>query len=429
MRKVREVLRLKFELGRSQRQIAQSCGLGLGTVSDYLQRARASAVSWEDAKTLTDNELEARLFKQTQYRASLPRAPIDLGWVHEELRRTGVTLQLLWTEYVEAAQTRDGEQPPYQYTQFCEHYHRWRGRLDVVMRQTYRAGEKAFLDYSGKRPSIIDASTGEVIDVELFVMVLGASNYTFAEATRTQQLPDFIGSVTRGLDFFGGVPEVLVPDQLRSAVSGPDRYDPDINGTLLELATHYGTAIIPARPRKPRDKAKVEVGVQIAQRWIVARLRHRRFFNLAELNLAVAELLEELNSRAFKKLPGSRRSAFAGIDQSALKPLPKARFVITERKSVRVTSTTTSSSTSASTALRTRSSASASRAARQNRWSRSGMAASASTVTSDLTDEKDRRRRATRIGPLLIAITGSGRPSDSSVGLARSVPMSRASLR
>lgn len=336
MRKVREVLRLKFECGRSNRQIARSCGIGAGSVSEYLQRARDSATIWEDAKALSDAELEARLFQAPQYRASLPRAPLDLEWVHRELRRTGVTLQLLWTEYVEAAETRAGEKPPYQYTQFCEHYHRWRGRLDLVMRQTHRAGEKAFIDYSGKRPFIIDASTGEIIEVELFVMVLGASNYTFAEVTRSQQIPDFIGSLTRGLEFFGGVTEVLVPDQLRSAVSGPDRYDPDINGTLLDFAKHYDTAIIPARPRKPRDKAKVEAGVQLAQRWILARLRNRRFFSLGELNAAIAELVEHLNGRAFKKLPGSRRSTFTSIDQPALKPLPVARFLITERKWARV---------------------------------------------------------------------------------------------
>lgn len=336
MRKIREVLRLKFERGRTNRQIALSCRIGAGTVSEYLQRARASAVSWTDAQSLTDAELEARLFAQPQYRASLPRAPIDFEWVHQELRRTGVTLQLLWTEYVEAAKGQKGQEPPYQYTQFCERYHRWRARLDLVMRQTHRAGEKAFIDYSGKRPAIVDAKTGEVIDVELFVMVLGASNYTFAEATRSQQSADFIASIVRGLDFFGGVPEVLVPDQLRSAVSGPDRYDPDINATLLDLASHYETAIIPARPRKPRDKAKVEVGVLIAQRWILARLRNRKFFCLAELNVAIAELLEDLNVRSFRKMPGSRREAFTSIDQPALKALPAQRFVLTERKWARV---------------------------------------------------------------------------------------------
>ncbi len=336
MRKIREVLRLKFECGRSHRQIAASCRLGCGTVSEYLRRARESAVSWEDVQRLTDAELEARLFRQPQYGTTLPRAPIDFDWVHQELRRTGVTLQLLWTEYVEAAQSRSGEQPPYQYTQFCEHYHRWRGRLDLVMRQTHRAGEKAFLDYSGKRPSIVDARTGEATAVELFVVVLGASNYTYAEATRTQRSLDFVGSVVRALEYFGGVPEVLVPDQLRSAVTGPDRYDPDINATLLDLASHYETAIIPARPRKPRDKAKVEAGVLIAQRWILAKLRHRRFFSLDELNIAIAELLEDLNHRPFKKLPGCRRQAFESIDQPALKQLPARRFEPTERVWARV---------------------------------------------------------------------------------------------
>ncbi len=329
MRKIREVLRLKHELGLSHRQVAASCQIGLGTVSEYLQRARASGVCWADVSQLTDAELEARLFCKPQFGAMLPRVPIDLEWVHQELRRTGVTLQLLWTEYIEAAQGRGETLQPYQYTQFCEHYHRWRGRLDLVMRQTHRAGEKTFIDYSGKKPHIIDARTGEVTDVELFVMVLGASNYTYAEVTRTQKVADFIGSLVRGLEYFGGVSEVLVPDQLRSAVTGPDRYDPDINATLLDFAKHYDTAIIPARPGKPRDKAKVETGVLVAQRWILARLRNRRFFSLDELNLAIAELLEDLNTRAFKKLPGCRRTAFASIDQPALKALPARRFVRT----------------------------------------------------------------------------------------------------
>lgn len=335
MRKIREVLRLKFECGRTHRQIGASCGIGVATVSDYLQRARDSGVSWEDAQGLTDTELDARLYGRAQFAAFADRAPIDFEWVHRELRRTGVTLQLLWTEYVEATQARcvGG---PYQYSQFCERYARWRSRLDLVMRQTHRAGERAFIDYSGKKPTIIDQQTGEVVEVELFVMVLGASNYTYAEVTRSQQIPDFTGSIVRGLEFFGGVPEVLVPDQLRSAVSGPDRYDPDINTTLLELAAHYDTAIIPARPRKPRDKAKVESGVLVAQRWILARLRHRKFFGLEELNAAVTELVEELNTRAFKKLPGCRRSAFESIDQPALKPLPSRRFEASEWAHARV---------------------------------------------------------------------------------------------
>jgi transposase len=325
MRKIREVLRLKYEQGRSHRQIAASCGIGIATVSEYLRRAQEAGVGWAEAQSRSDSELEAQLFPKAQYGAVVERAAVDFAWVHRELRRTGVTLQLLWSEYVQSAQQR-GEVEPYQYSQFCALYTAWRGRVDLVMRQVHRAGEKAFIDYSGKRAAVVDAATGEVHAVELFVMVLGASNYTFAEATRTQKVADFIGSITRGLEFFGGVPEVLVPDQLRSAVTGPDRYDPDINATLLELAKHYQTTIIPARPRKPRDKAKVETAVLVVQRWILARLRHRRFFSLEDLNVAIAELLDELNARSFRKLDGSRQSAFEAVDRPALRPLPAKRF-------------------------------------------------------------------------------------------------------
>ena len=336
MRKIREVLRLKLERGFTHRQIAASCQIGAGTVSEYVHRAQSSGLTWDDVQSLSDANLEARLFHQVQYVPKVARAPIDCEWAHQELRRTGVTLQLLWTEYVEAARARAAGPEPYQYTQFCEHYHRWRSRLDLVMRQTHRAGEKAFIDYSGKRAQIIDGQTGEVTDVELFVMVLGASNYTFAEATRSQKSGDFIASIVRALEFFGGVPEVLVPDQLRSAVTGPDRYDPDINATLLDLARHYDTAIIPARPRKPRDKAKVETGVLVVQRWIIARLRHRQFFSLDELNNAIAELVIELNQRPFKKLSGSRHTAFQSIDRPALRPLPARRFEASDRAWARV---------------------------------------------------------------------------------------------
>jgi transposase len=336
MRKIREVLRLKLERGFTHRQIAASCQIGAGTVSEYVHRAHASGLTWDDVQSLSDADLESRLFHQVQYVPKVARAPIDCEWAHQELRRTGVTLQLLWTEYVEAARARAAGPEPYQYTQFCEHYHRWRSRLDLVMRQTHRAGEKAFIDYSGKRAHVIDGQTGEVTDVELFVMVLGASNYTFAEATRSQKSADFIASIVRALEFFGGVPEVLVPDQLRSAVTGPDRYDPDINGTLLDLAKHYDTAIIPARPRKPRDKAKVETGVLVVQRWIVARLRHRQFFSLDELNNAIAELVIELNQRPFKKLSGSRHTAFQSIDRPALRALPARRFEASDRAWARV---------------------------------------------------------------------------------------------
>ena len=215
---------------------------------------------------------------------------------------------------------------PYQYSQFCELYADWRGKRRLSMRQTHRPGEKLFIDYSGKRPCLCDPETGEVIEVELFVAVLGASNYTFAEATRTQTIPDFTASTVRALEYFDAAPQIVVPDQLRSAVKRPDRYDPDLNDAFSELAQHYGIAAIPAPPRKPKGKAKVEAGVLIAQRWMLARLRNRIFFTLAELNNAIAELVEELNTRRFQKLPGTRREAFESIDRPSMRQLPTLRF-------------------------------------------------------------------------------------------------------
>jgi len=196
----------------------------------------------------------------------------------------------------------------------------------------HRAGEKAFVDFSGKKPRIHDRETGEATEVELFVMVLGASSYTYAEATRTQQVGDFVGATVNGLEYFEGVPELLVPDQLRSAVSRPDRIEPEIQATFAEMAQHYGTAVVPARPRKPRDKAKVEAAVRLAQRWILGCLRHRRFFSLEELNAAIRELLEKLNTKPFQKLEGCRRSAYEKLDRPALKPLPSRRYELSEWK-------------------------------------------------------------------------------------------------
>ena len=335
MPKIREVLRLKDEQGFSQRKIAVATGLSKGSVASYQRRAATAGIDWLTAKDMTEAEIESRLFKQPERCVPLERVPIDFDWVHRELRRVGVTLQLLCAEYQQGAvQTNDGRRP-YQYSQFCDLYHYWKSKLDIPMRQTHLAGEKAFIDYSGKKPHIIDCDTGEVIEVELYVAVMGASNYTYAEATRTQQLADFVGSTIRALEYFGAVPAMLVPDQLKSAVSGPDRYDPDINPSYFELGQHYGTAIVPARPRKPRDKAKVEVGVLIAQRWIMARLRNHQFFNLAELNAQIAELLEELNSRAFQKLDGCRRSAFETIDRPAMQPLPTRRYELSHWKKAR----------------------------------------------------------------------------------------------
>jgi transposase len=336
MRKVREILRLRYECGRALREIAVSCSIGAATVSDYLARAEAAGLTWPQASAMSDAQVEARLFRLLGRNEPAARVPIDFEWVHGELRRAGVTLQLLWAEYQESAGQRGDGSRPYQYSQFCDLYASWRQKLAVSMRQVHRAGEKAFVDYSGKKPSIVDSRSGEVTEAELYVMVLGASNYTYAEATRTQRLGDFVGSTVRAFESFGAVPQVLVPDQLRSAVSGPDRYEPDINATFLEMANHYGVAVIPARPRRPRDKAKVEAGVLLAQRWILARLRNRVFYDLRTLNEAIAELLEELNERPFKKLEGCRRSAFESVDRPAMKPLPVRRYELGEWAKARV---------------------------------------------------------------------------------------------
>jgi transposase len=336
MRRIREVLRLRHECGLQQRLISASVGISKGSVSDYLARAEAVGLTWAQAAVLDEDEVERRLFTQVGRNGPPARVAIDFEWVHRELRRTGVTLQLLWVEYRDAAaRTRHGSRA-YQYSQFCDLYADFRSKVEISMRQVHRAGEKAFLDYSGKKPAIVDGATGEVHDVELFVMVLGASNYTYAEATRTQQTADFVGSTVRALEYFGCTPQILVPDQLRSAVTGPDRYDPEINATYAEMARHYGVAIVPARPRRPKDKAKVEAGVLLAQRWILACLRNRRFFNLEELNDAIAELLERLNARPFQKLEGCRRSAFETIDRPAMKALPASRYEIADWKNARV---------------------------------------------------------------------------------------------
>ena len=335
MRKIREVLRLKAECGRTQREIQASTGLSKGSVSDYLKRAAQAGMTWEIARNLSDAEVEARLFRRLGIAEPPSRVVIDFDWVHREMRRKGVTLRLLWLEYQEAL-AASPQGLAYQYSQFCDLYAGWKGKLALSMRQTHRAGEKAFIDFSGDQPTLVDPDTGEVIKVELFVMVMGASNYTYAEATRTQRSGDFIAATIRGFEYFGCVPEVIVPDQLRSAVKGPDRYDPELNPAYLEMAQHYGVAVIPARPVKPKDKAKVEVGVLIAQRWILARLRNRRFFSLDELNAAIAELVEEMNTRKFAKLEGCRRSAFESIDRPAMRPLPARRYECGEWKKARV---------------------------------------------------------------------------------------------
>lgn len=336
MRKLREILRLTDECGRSQREIAISLSVSVGAISGYQKRFRKAGITWEQAQSLTDSDIEALLFHRNNPSLSTRRFPINFAYVHQELHRSTATLELLWGEYQEGAAIRGEGLKPYQYSQFCELYREWSKRLKPSMRCVHRAGEKAFVDYSGRKPKLVDAVTGEIREVELFVMVLGASSFTYAEATYTQTLRDFVDSNIHGFEFFGGVPEVTVPDQLRSAVKGPDRYEPDINATYLEMAQHYGTTIIPARPRKPKDKAKVEGTVLIVQRWILARLRRRTFFSLAELNQAIWELLDELNEHPFQKLEGCRRSAFEKLERAVLRALPPLRYEFAERREVRV---------------------------------------------------------------------------------------------
>lgn len=250
--------------------------------------------------------------------------------MHQELRHKGVTLMPLWEEH--KATQPDG----LQYSQYCEHYRRWAARLKPSMRQVHRAGERCFVDYAGHTVAVIDPRTGELRTAQIFVAVLGASHYCYAEATWGQSLPDWIGSHGRALRYFGGVPELLVPDNLASGVTRAHRYEPLLNPTYREMATHYGTAILPARVRKPRDKAKVETAVQLVERWILARLRHRQFFSLAELNAAIAALLEDLNTRPLQMLPGNRRSQFEQIDRPALRPLPTTPYVFAEWTCARV---------------------------------------------------------------------------------------------
>ena len=337
MRQIREILRLRLEVKLTERQVAASTGVSKGSVLNYVRKADEAGLKWSAVRGMDDATLESLLFTAVGKSEPRQRVPIDQAWVHAELRRTGVTLYQLWLEYREATTAETSlAMRPYGYSQFCDRYATYRERVDVTMRQVHRGGEKCFVDYSGKRLRIHDAESGEAVEVELFVGVLGASNFTFAECTLSQTLPDFCGSTVRMFEYFGGTPKIVVPDQLRSAVSGPDRYDPEINPTYAELAQHYEVAIVPARAGEPRDKAKVEGAVLIAQRWIVACLRNITFFRLSDLNAAVAVLLERLNSRPFRKLEGNRRTAFAAFDRPLLRALPATRWETSQRKRARV---------------------------------------------------------------------------------------------
>jgi transposase len=327
MRKTREILRQKLELGRSHREVGASVGLSVGAVSATLARATAAGLCWETVQALTDEELDERLYGA---KAVAARPLPDFEYLHVERKKPGVTLELLHLEYLEKYPGG------YRYTQFCERYREWLGKRGLTMRQEHVAGEKLYVDYAGKKPHLVDGKTGEVIEVELFVAVLGASNYTYAEATRTQRGPDFIASHVRAFGELGGVPLAVVPDQLKSGVTLACRYEPGIQRTYEELARHYGTTVLPARPLRPRDKAKVEVGVQVVERWILARLRNETFFSLEPLNERIAELLVDLNDRKMRVYGASRRELFERLDRPALKGLPAEPFVYAEWKTARL---------------------------------------------------------------------------------------------
>lgn len=328
MRKLREVLRLAA-LGHSKRAIGRSLQISHNTAALYLRRATEAGVTWPSCEALDDATIEALLLPPLPVPGRSRPLP-DWAVVHKELRRKGVTLQLLWLEY-------KGSHPDgFQYTQFVTRYRAWEETLDPVLRQEHRAGEKVFVDYAGHTLPVVDPSTGEIREAQLFVGTLGASNHTFAELTWTQSLPDWIGSHTRMFAYFGGVPQLTVPDNLKSGVRQACYYDPDVNPTYLDLARHYGTTILPTRTAAPRDKAKVETGVQICERWILAPLRNHTLVGLAEANGEVARLLEALNDRPFQKLPGTRRSRFEELDRPELSPLPPTPYQFAEWKKARV---------------------------------------------------------------------------------------------
>ena len=331
MRKIRDILRLAWSCNQSRQAIATVCGIGKTTVTDTLYRASAAKLSWPLPLALDDEGLETLLYPTTP--SPSPRKHTQPDWHalnSEFVTHKNLTLMLLWQEY------KESNPSGYQYSQFCELFRKWKKKLDLSMRQEHRAGEKLFVDYCGQTLPIVDASTGEVRDAQVFVAVMGASNYTYAEATLSQSLPDWTGSHVRTFSFLGCLPKCVVPDNLLSAVTKTCRYEPDINPTYAEMAAHYGVAVIPARVRKPKDKAKAEVGVQIVQRFILAGLRKRTFFTLAEANAAIRERLIMLNNRPFRKLPGNRSSRFEELDRPAMLPLPETNYQFSQFKKVRV---------------------------------------------------------------------------------------------
>lgn len=320
MRMIKEVLRLYYSCGLSQTKISKALGCSRGSVAEYLSRAQAAELSWPLPDELDDTQIERRLFPPRKEFAGKPRPQPDCAYIHEELKKKGVTLLQLWAEY------KEDNPNGYGVSQFCDIYQRFTRDISIVMRQEHKAGDKAFSDFAGKTSPIVNPVTGEVHQAHLFVCTLGASNYTFAELFSSEDTEAWCNGHAKAFNYFGGCPKIVVPDNPKPVVTKACPYEPDINPSFAQMANHYDVAIIPARVRKPKDKAKVEAAVGLTTRWILAVLRNRTFFSLAEANHAVKELLEKLNERPFKKLPGCRRSLYEAVDKPALKPLPKVQY-------------------------------------------------------------------------------------------------------
>ena len=333
MRQAREIIRLKFSAGVPTREIARRLGLAPSTVRETLKRLASAGLCWPLPEGISDSELEVALYANRKGKRG-HRRHVEPDWpvVHRELKRKHVTLVIVWDEYIAA------NPGGYSYSRFCELYRGFESKLSPTMRQMHGAGERLFVDYAGDGvPVVIDRLTGEIRNAQIFVAVLGASSFTFAHASWTQTLPDWIDAHVRAFVAIGGAPRLLVPDNTKTAVIKACLYDPQVNRTYAEMAAHYDTAILPARPRRPRDKAKVEQAVLIVERWLLGRLRHRIFYSLAEVNAAIAELMMHLNEeRPIRRLGVTRRQLLEEIDRPALKSLPAEPYEFSEWRTCRV---------------------------------------------------------------------------------------------
>jgi transposase len=332
MRDAREIIRLKFSCV-STHEIARRLGMARSTVRETLKRTETAGLSWPLPDGMSDGALEVALYASRRSKRGHRRvAEPDWASVHRELKRKHVTLLILWDEYIVA------NPGGYSYSRFCELYRSFEKTVSVTMRQTHAAGERLFVDYAGDGvPVVIDRLTGEIRMAQIFVAVLGASSFTFAKASWTQALPDWIDAHVGAFEAIGGVPELVVPDNARTAIVKASFYDPEVNRTYAEMAAHYGTAILPARPRKPRDKAKVEQAVLIVERWLLGRLRHRIFTSLADVDAALGELMTQLNDKqSLRRLGVTRRQLLEEIDRPALKELPSEPYEYSEWRVRRV---------------------------------------------------------------------------------------------